>query len=284
VAWSIFQQGGGPEVAVGWALELLKLMGAPRTPGNIEFIYQWEKSEGGGGRYNPLNQGDDPGHPTYTTTGSQYGGGAADYASWQAGLYGARDYLNMPAFQPIRDAMIANKPAQARVALWASPWAASHYGGGADWYSGTVPGGNPVLPPAGTGAATLTSASQTISAQTMKAGCLIAIPGIVNPVTNGLSSIPFIGSFVHSTDVTQPVCLLSKSNARAFLGAGLMLAGSIIVLVGLGVATRDRLRKDVPAAIAPNPKDTPAAAAGEAPAAADAAADDAAADDAALAA
>lgn len=146
MAWSIFTQGGGPEVAVGWATQFLKKIGAPVTPGNIEFVYQWEKSEGGGGKFNPLNQGVVQGHPELTTSGTQYGGGAADYASWDAGLQGAYYYLHYSNYKNVLSNLVNNNPAAARQALWASPWAESHYGYGSNWYFGTIPNGTAILP------------------------------------------------------------------------------------------------------------------------------------------
>jgi hypothetical protein len=127
--WSIFTDGGGPGAAATWAVDLLKKIGAPITKGNEQFVFDWETSEGGGGKYNPLNQGPDIANPSLTSTGPQYGGGAADYVSWSAGLQGAADYLSYANFSAIRDALRANQPEQARADLIASPWAASHYGG-----------------------------------------------------------------------------------------------------------------------------------------------------------
>src|ERR1700692_9133 len=98
MAWSIFSDGGGKPAASAWGNTLLKQMGLPATPANQQFLYQWQVAEGGGGKNNPLNQGPVPGQPGLTTTGSQYGGGAADYASIAAGLQGAADYLKMPAY------------------------------------------------------------------------------------------------------------------------------------------------------------------------------------------
>jgi len=144
--WSIFTQGGGDDVAVGWAQELLKSIDAPLTPGNLQFIYDWEVSEGSGGKYNPLNQGPVPGQPQLTTTGSQYGGGAADFASWTAGLQGAADYLEMSNFTAILQALRQNNPAAAKQALIASPWASSHYDYGAAFSDQPLPGGKAVIP------------------------------------------------------------------------------------------------------------------------------------------
>jgi hypothetical protein len=213
--WSIFTDGGGPEVAVGWAQQALRQIGAPVTPGNVQFMYDWEKSEGGGGKYNPLNMGPVPGQPTLTTTGQQFGGGAADYASWQAGLQGFNAYMNMSNYTAVRDALIANKPQAARAALIASPWASSHYGWGTKWNNDPVPGGSPILPPA-------TSSTQA-AAQGSQDQCLFSIPN-VDPA----SSLPLVGSFFPST----AACVISKTQGRAILGTLVLLAGSTVLLIG----------------------------------------------------
>lgn len=150
--WSIFTQGGGPGAALQWARDLLASVGAPDTPATEQFVYDWMKAEGGGGMWNPLNQGPVSGHPELTTTGSQYGGGAADFASRSAGLQGAVDYLNYPNYkQTVLDPLVAGNTDAARAGLVASPWASGHYGGrlnsdplpsGVQTVTGT-PGGSP---------------------------------------------------------------------------------------------------------------------------------------------
>lgn len=153
MAWSIFQEGGGDDAALAWADDLLKEIGAPESAGNKQFVYDWETSEGGGGAYNPLNQGPVPGDPGLTTTGQQYGGGAADFAGWKAGLQGASDYLHMPAYSGILTSLAGNDPEGARSALIASPWAASHYGPpgepGANFSDAPLPDGQPSPLPTG---------------------------------------------------------------------------------------------------------------------------------------
>jgi hypothetical protein len=144
MAWSIFSEGGGEGAAVTWAKNFLSALGVPQSNANVTFVYDWEKSEGGGGKYNPLNQGPVPGHSELTTTGQQYGGGAADYASWQAGVTGAVDYLHMQNYGGILDALKRSDYAGAKSALVASPWAASHYGGGSTFSGATPPGAAPL--------------------------------------------------------------------------------------------------------------------------------------------
>jgi hypothetical protein len=216
MAWSIFSDGGGQEVAVGWAQQLLKLTGAPVTPGNTQFVYDWEVSEGGGGKFNPLNQGPVPGKPQWTTTGSQYGGGAADFASWQTGLLGASAYLHMPAYAGVLAGLRANDPVAARSALIASPWAASHYGGGANFSSAPVPGGKPVLPPLGAGG--ITGGAGGVGAGISGGGadpCLLGWTPIKSVIGIG----------------PEGPCLFSRTNARALIG-GLVIGGSLALSLG----------------------------------------------------
>lgn len=191
--WSIFSDGGGPGAALTWAVDLLKQIGAPLSAGNEQFVYDWEVSEGGGGKYNPLNQGPVPGHPELTTTGQQYGGGAADFASWSAGLTGAADYLQMPSFRNVRDALRSNNPVAARADLIASPWAASHYGGGSSFSSNPVPGKAAALPTTGGGTA-------DSSATSGGGGGILGIPGAITDATNtlgkDLKTVAFTGAMV----------------------------------------------------------------------------------------
>ena len=161
-AWSIFEQGGGPGAAFTWAIDLLKGLGAPLSAGNEQFVYDWETSEGGGGQFNPLNQGPVPGSPQLTSSGAQFGGGAANFVSWAAGLTGAVDYLAMPSFVQIAGDLVANDPTGARAALIASPWAASHYNDGSAFSDAPLPGQKSALAAAG-GSASGAAASSTPS-------------------------------------------------------------------------------------------------------------------------
>jgi hypothetical protein len=176
--WSIFTQGGGNGAAVTWAHDLLAAIGAPQSAGNVQFIYDWQKSEGGGGANNPLNQGPVPGQPQLTFTGSQYGGGAAGYVSVPAGIQGAADYLAMPAYAAVKSALMANNPAGAESALWASPWAGSHYGYGTAWNAAPLPGqASAITPAAGTGATLTSSLSPASIASGAVSGVASLLPG-----------------------------------------------------------------------------------------------------------
>jgi len=182
--WSIFTQGGGPGAAATWADDLLSEIGAPATPGNEQLVYDWEVSEGGGGAYNPLNQGPVPGRPDLTTTGQQYGGGAADFAGWDAGLKGAAAYLSMPNFSAIKDALIGNDPAAARSAIIGSPWAASHYGGGSNFSDAPLPGKKSALP--GLGSIDLNPVHW------LTGGVTSAVGGLVKDVENLAIPVPIV--------------------------------------------------------------------------------------------
>jgi hypothetical protein len=202
MAWSIFTDGGGDRVAVGWADQLLKQIGAPVTPGNTQFVYDWEVSEGGGGKYNPLNQGPVPGHPELTSTGQQYGGGAADFVSWQAGLTGAQDYLQMGNYSGVLSGLRNNDPVAARTALIASPWAASHYGNGSSFSNKSVPGGSPILPPAG-------SVSSSAAGQQIQ-------------TTSVMSTVSAATKF-----------MTMLSSADFWERAGLILFGAVLIIIGV---------------------------------------------------
>jgi len=138
-AWSIFQQGGGAGSAFTWAKDALNEIGAPLTTGNEQVIYDWELSEAGGGWYNPLNEGPDPDNPSLSGP-SQYGGGAANYVSYAAGLQGFHDYLQMPNFSAIGADLTGNNPTQARTDIINSDWAGSHYDWGAAFSDSPLPG------------------------------------------------------------------------------------------------------------------------------------------------
>lgn len=207
MAWSIFKQGGGKQVAVGWAERLLDAIGAPKSAGNIQFVYDWELAEGGGGKFNPLNQGPVPGHPELTSTGQQFGGGAADFVSWDAGITGAADYLNMNNYKRILSSLRANDPVGARSALIASPWAASHYSGG--FPNTPVPGGTPVLPGNGT--------SNTPNNANPSSG---VIPNPFDPST-------WISGFLSLVGVQDMKDLMER--------LGLILLGAALIFIGLSI-------------------------------------------------
>jgi hypothetical protein len=222
MAWSIFQQGGGQGAAVTWAEDLEKALGVPQTPANNQFIYDWEVSEGGGGAYNPLNQGPDPSNPSLSG-GSQYGGGASDYNGWQAGITGAVDYLNMPAYAEVKRALQQSNYTNARSALIASSWAASHYNNGSSFSSAAVPGASNL---ASGGGSMSGSGSGSQNAQTTSAACQW-----YNPTTypgcaaNGTASA-FVG-------VLSVFGITPTSIGDMLERAGLMIFGLVVILFGV---------------------------------------------------
>jgi hypothetical protein len=143
VSWSIFREGGGKGAAQAWAQSLLQGIGAPTSDANVQVVYDWEVSEGAGGKNNPLNQGAVPGHPELTAGSSS---AAADYVSLQAGLQGSIDYLNMSNYAAVKKSLIAGDAAAARAAIIASPWAGGHYGNGSSFATDPLPGKDSQLP------------------------------------------------------------------------------------------------------------------------------------------
>lgn len=243
MAWSIFSNGGGDSVAVAWAQQLLTKLGVPVTPGNTEFVYQWEKSEGGGGKFNPLNTGGVYGHPELTTTGTQYGGGANDFASWDAGLTGSAINIQTPGpdnYPAIITALRNNDPAGARRALWNSGWAESHYGYGSNWSNASLPGsnGNVVPPSFFSGAGNPKGIDCTLvflPGSAMYNGCVAANrtagqDQYGNPLPGGKPK----GGAGSSSGIWSiaGITLLSKTQARAVVGASLLLIGGAVMLAG----------------------------------------------------
>jgi LysM repeat protein len=142
-AWSIFAMPDGDEVAVGYADALLTKLGAPETPGDQQFVYDWELSEGSGADNNPLNGGDYDG---LATSGTQYGGGANDYLSLSINVNAMAGILTSNpqyGYDGIVTALQDNDPSAAETALFDSSWAASHYGYGTSFSAASLPSGTP---------------------------------------------------------------------------------------------------------------------------------------------
>lgn len=258
MAWSIFTQGGGDPAAAGWADQLLSTAaqewGVPVSqvdnPSTKQFVFDWEKAEGGGGAYNPLNQGPDTTHPGLSVTGEQYGGGAADYASVGAGIQGAIDYLNMPNFSGIKQGLLAGSGDQAKAALIASPWAGSHYGGGANFPSTPFPGTtSSVLGTSGTtavltsatggGAAASTaptSGSQATAQDFMPQGAvgtlLQYLDGFLNPRVSAVPGI--INLLTDVNGIVGAIMTLVDRGLGVVIGAGMVYVSFKILSGGGG--------------------------------------------------
>lgn len=134
--WSIFT-GPAKGAPVIYAEAVLHDAGAPITGPNVQFVYDWEKSEGGGGADNPLNVGPVKGYGA--TSGSQYGGGAANYASLTDSAKAVAYELHQPAYASILAGLKRSTYRAASQGLFNSPWAASHYGYGRSWATTPVP-------------------------------------------------------------------------------------------------------------------------------------------------
>lgn len=206
MAWSIFTQGGGPGAALAWADDFLTAAGLPDDPPDEQFVYDWERSEGGGGANNPLNQGPDPNNPALSG-GSQYGGGASDYASIPAGIQGAVDYLNMPDYADVKAALADSDYAAAAKALWDSPWAGGHYGYGSAWSTDPVPGQPSTITAAPTAGPTDTAPAGTGGATATLTGWG---PGGVLPGSNPLSPKTYknIGAYVALVATGMGLCVM----------------------------------------------------------------------------
>lgn len=135
--WSIFTGPRGTTAPLIYAEGVLHDAGAPITRSNVQFVYDWEKSEGGGGRNNPLNVGPVKGYGA--TSGTQYGGGAANYASLTDSARAVAHELHTSTYAPVLAGLDRSTYEASAHALWASPWAASHYGYGTSWASTPVP-------------------------------------------------------------------------------------------------------------------------------------------------
>jgi len=121
-----------------WAVDLLARLGNTQPSADtLAMVVEWTIAEDGGdgalARNNALN----------TTlclpgrmTGAINGDGACGvqgYATWEDGIEATARTLEQQNFSAIRAALLLNDAEGARAALWASGWAASHYGYGAGW-------------------------------------------------------------------------------------------------------------------------------------------------------
>jgi len=121
----------GPGVAMTaeqWAVDLLTLLGAPTNAGMVNFIWEWEASEGGAWRnsnkHNPLNIAafdNNPNNPM------------SNFPTWGSGLIKTAQVLGQSNFVGLLGAIKSGDPGKALAALVASPWASSHYNGGASF-------------------------------------------------------------------------------------------------------------------------------------------------------
>jgi hypothetical protein len=126
----------GPETLVAsgtnvdWAKLVLIEGDWPVTEANVTFMMRWMRQENGAdnwwNRNNPLNNGQ----------GSGGGAGLGSYATLVDAAYYAAQNLQSGRYPAVDAALARGDSADATAhAIWASPWASSHYGYGTHWSS-----------------------------------------------------------------------------------------------------------------------------------------------------
>jgi hypothetical protein len=126
-----------------WAKLVLLYAGFPRSEQNVAVFTRWMRQENGTddwwNRNNPLNNG----------WGSGGGSGLGSYANLDLAAQNAAEALHSNrGYSAIVAAFASSAPtAVTEQAIWASPWASSHYANGAHWSQAPVP---VVKSPAGT--------------------------------------------------------------------------------------------------------------------------------------
>lgn len=89
-----------------FAIDVLKGLGEPVTPSNVDFILAWAKREGGGGAWNPLNTTLKHGTSTPLAGNSA---GVQNYSSFQDGVAATIQTLQSPLYKDIRNAFSTGK-------------------------------------------------------------------------------------------------------------------------------------------------------------------------------
>jgi hypothetical protein len=118
-----------------WAKLVLLYAGFPMSDSNVAVFTRWMRQENGTddwwNRNNPLNNG----------WGSGGGSGLGSYANLDLAAQNAAKALHgNPGYAAIVEGFAASAPtAQIEQAIWASPWASSHYANGAHWSQAPVP-------------------------------------------------------------------------------------------------------------------------------------------------
>lgn len=123
-----------------FALELLSRLGNDRpTAAIVAMVVEWTLAEDSGDgafhRNNPLNTTQTGFSETVTINGD----GVKGYATRAAGMDATIQTLSYAYYVDVVTALRANDPEGAKRALWASPWAGSHYGYGSAWPTYTRP-------------------------------------------------------------------------------------------------------------------------------------------------
>ncbi len=113
-----------------WAKLVMMYGGWPMTTENVTVFTRWMRQENGAdnwwNRNNPMNNG----------YGSGGGGGTGSYANLDIAARMAAENLHRnPSFAGIVAGLAAgNSTTVTEQAIWASPWASSHYGNGSRWH------------------------------------------------------------------------------------------------------------------------------------------------------
>ena len=118
-----------------WAKLVLLYADFPMSDSNVAVFTRWMRQENGTddwwNRNNPLNNG----------WGSGGGSGLGSYANLDLAAQNAAKALHgNPGYASIVAGFASSAPtAQIEAAIWASPWASSHYANGAHWSQAPVP-------------------------------------------------------------------------------------------------------------------------------------------------
>ncbi|MCU1505141.1 MAG: hypothetical protein QOK46_1104 [Microbacteriaceae bacterium] len=118
-----------------WAKLVMLSGGWPTSTGNITVMVRWMRQENGPpdwwNRNNPLNNG----------LGSGGGAGLGSYANLVIAAQKVAENLQRnPVFGAVRAGFASSAPTNViEQAIWASPWASSHYANGAHWSYAPVP-------------------------------------------------------------------------------------------------------------------------------------------------
>lgn len=121
-----------------WAVDFLAGLGN-ETPSadTVTMVVEWTIAEDSSmdafTRNNPLNTTQDGFEETQVINSD----GVRGYSTRDAGLFAALHTVTNGLYNDVVTALLANDAAAARRALWASPWAGSHYGYGAGWLTYT---------------------------------------------------------------------------------------------------------------------------------------------------
>jgi hypothetical protein len=118
-----------------WAKLVMLSGGWPTSAGNITVMVRWMRQENGPpdwwNRNNPLNNG----------LGSGGGAGLGSYANLVIAAQKVAENLQRnPVFSAVKAGFASSAPTNViEQAIWASPWASSHYANGAHWSYAPVP-------------------------------------------------------------------------------------------------------------------------------------------------